>query len=231
MPEPRKTTQEPEAAEGQDQGQATITPIQPGMGGTSEAAAAPGQEILPPSSPIAWTAQITSAWSKSVDSILEVGRLLIEAKAELPHGEFQTMIDFELPFSPGTAQRLMSIGADPRLAAHVLLLPPSWGTLYELTKLPALEFDQLIADGTITPNLERRTIEEYQREHLRDDAAPAVAPTGKRKPRAAGKPKPPAEQKEVRAVCTALQAMTPDQLRYIWKEVLPRYPAPVLEEA
>jgi hypothetical protein len=42
-----------------------------------------------------------------------------------------------LPFSERTAQRLMSIASDPRLSnpTHVSVLPNSWGTLYELTKL------------------------------------------------------------------------------------------------
>jgi len=44
----------------------------------------------------------------------------------------------DLPFAARTAQRLMAVAADARLAnpTHVSLLPPSWGTLYELTKLP-----------------------------------------------------------------------------------------------
>jgi hypothetical protein len=65
------------------------------------------------------------------------GRLLIQAKAALPHGEFGAMCERELPFSTQTAQKLMAISGDARIAnpAHVRLLPSSWGTLYELTKL------------------------------------------------------------------------------------------------
>ena len=47
------------------------------------------------------------------------------------------MIEADLPFSPQTARKLMAVANHPVLSnhAHVRVLPPSWGTLYELTKL------------------------------------------------------------------------------------------------
>jgi hypothetical protein len=71
----------------------------------------------------------------SVTSIIETGWLLTEAKTALDHGEWLPMVESDLPFQRNTAQRLMKIAADSRLAnrAHVPLLPPSWGTLYELS--------------------------------------------------------------------------------------------------
>jgi len=107
-----------------------------------------------------WASRIAACWRASFNAILEVGRLLTEAKAALPHGDFGTMIDTELPFGASTAQRLMAIAADPKLSnpAHVQHLPPHWGTLYELTKLPEEQFDARIKDGTIRPDMERRDI-------------------------------------------------------------------------
>ena len=73
-----------------------------------------------------------------------LGRMLVGpifgcggSKGALPHGEFGAMCDSDLPFSANTAQRLMSVASDGRLAnpAHGQLLPSSWRTLYELTKL------------------------------------------------------------------------------------------------
>jgi hypothetical protein len=54
----------------------------------------------------------------------------------------------------------MKIAADSRLAnrAHVPLLPPSWGTLYELTKLDDDTFDQKLRDGTINPEMQRKDV-------------------------------------------------------------------------
>lgn len=105
---------------------------------------------------------ITEAWQKSVDGIIEAGRLLIEAKAdpELKHGEFEAMVNLKLPFTPSTARMLMIIARNSELAKreHVHVLPPSWGTLYELTKLPPETLRTCIEDGRITPKLERKDV-------------------------------------------------------------------------
>lgn len=73
-----------------------------------------------------WAHQICAAWHASREKIIECGRLLIEAKASLPHGAFERMVERDLPFNPSTAQRLMKIARDPRLTnpAHVQHLPP-----------------------------------------------------------------------------------------------------------
>lgn len=53
-----------------------------------------------------------------------------------------------LPFGERTAQILMKISRDERLrkANHDSLLPNSWMTLYELTKLEDSEFEQMVSD-------------------------------------------------------------------------------------
>jgi DNA N-6-adenine-methyltransferase (Dam) len=69
------------------------------------------------------------------------------------------MVESDLPFSRMTAHRLMAIASDPRFVTHGLQLPPSWRTLYELTKLDDRQFEQGIADGTINPEMRRKDIE------------------------------------------------------------------------
>ncbi len=66
--------------------------------------------------------------------MIDAGALLIEAKAVLSHGDSRAMVDAELPFGARTAQRLMAIAGDPRIADRTRGsdLPPSWRTLYEL---------------------------------------------------------------------------------------------------
>lgn len=56
------------------------------------------------------------------------GTLLVEAKTALPHGDFQAMVESELPFGQRTAQRLMAMAGDERItnATHGSHLPPSW---------------------------------------------------------------------------------------------------------
>ncbi|MGZ5228033.1 MAG: DUF3102 domain-containing protein [Burkholderiales bacterium] len=104
-----------------------------------------------------WAAEIRAAHKQSIEGILKMGRTLIAAKKALEHGAFQKMIDHDLPFDASTAQRLMKIGRDPRIAnaARVQLLPMAWGTLYELTKLPGAEFKQAVASGAINPAMTR----------------------------------------------------------------------------
>jgi N6-adenosine-specific RNA methylase IME4 len=107
-----------------------------------------------------WAAKIGDAWRSSVAGILEAGRLTAEAKEAMPHGEFEAMVEHDLPFGPSTARRLMIVAADRRLAdrAHAHVLPPSWMTLYELTKLENDVFAARLADGTINPEMQRRDI-------------------------------------------------------------------------
>jgi Protein of unknown function (DUF3102) len=114
-------------------------------------------------------ALINEAWQSSVTGILETGRRLIEAKDDLEHGEWQIMFERkEVAVGLKTAQRLMKISNDERLSkgAHVHLLPQSWGTLYELTKLPDDVFEAKIEDGTINPEMQRKDLSGPNRELL-----------------------------------------------------------------
>jgi N6-adenosine-specific RNA methylase IME4 len=115
---------------------------------------------LPSDARRAWADRIAAAGRSTIDGILAVGRLLSEAKAQLPRGEFEAMIGRDLPFKPSTAQRLMKIAADERLSnpAHVQLLPPHWGTLYELSKLDDARFAAKLKSGEIHPDMQRRDI-------------------------------------------------------------------------
>ena len=104
-----------------------------------------------------YAAEIRSKWSESVLAILEVGRLLTAAKLDLPHGEFSSMIEQDLPFGDRAAQMLMAIAAHPLLSnpKHVSLLPPSWGTLYQLSRVPAATLAPAIESGTVCPDMSR----------------------------------------------------------------------------
>lgn len=108
-----------------------------------------------------WADRICTQLGKSVEAIIEVGRLLVKAKADLAHGEWGRLFADELvPFSINTAQRLMKIAEHPQLsnAAHVQHLPPNWGTLYELTKADRGKLKNALKDGAITPDMQRRDV-------------------------------------------------------------------------
>jgi Protein of unknown function (DUF3102) len=110
-----------------------------------------------------WADRITVQLGKTVESIIEVGRLLVRAKKDLSHGEFGRLFsDHLVPFGQGTGERLMAVANHPVLSnsAHGPTLPPSWRTLYELTKADQSKLKAALRDGRITPDLKRRDIDE-----------------------------------------------------------------------
>jgi hypothetical protein len=105
-----------------------------------------------------WAAAIKVAHTKTVGAVLKLGLTLLAAKRALPHGSFLKMIKEDLPFTASTAQRLMKIAADPRLAkaAHAQLLPRDWSILYALTKLSDEAFAQAISAKAVHPEMTRQ---------------------------------------------------------------------------
>ena len=111
-----------------------------------------------------YAAAINSEWRKSIEGILEVGRLLIQAKRLCEHGEFLRLfkshdnsVSDPVPFGERSAQMLMEVASNGVLsnAKFVSDLPQSWGTLYELTKLDDEQIIAGIKAGEITPDMTR----------------------------------------------------------------------------
>jgi N6-adenosine-specific RNA methylase IME4 len=120
---------------------------------------------------------ITASWRESAKAIIEVGKLLLRAKEELEHGKFTAMITDRLPFGPRTAQMLMAIAADERLAdpKRLSCLPPSWGTMYQLTRLDDAQFERGIAEGVIRPDMERNHVATLVKQRRRVEREAALA--------------------------------------------------------
>jgi N6-adenosine-specific RNA methylase IME4 len=108
-----------------------------------------------------WASRIKQAWLSTVEGVFATGRALIDAKAQLGHGDFEAMIEKDLPFSSSTARRLMIVSEDQRLTnrAHAHVLPPHWYTLYILTKLPDDVLAAKIQDGTINCEMQRADVQ------------------------------------------------------------------------
>jgi hypothetical protein len=111
----------------------------------------------------AWTPQqaaahVSEAWQDAVESIIETGRRLIEAKERVGHGRWLDAVGL-MPFTERTAQYLMRIARHPDLSntKHVSYLPASWGTLAALAELPPGEIPKRIEAREITPELDRAT--------------------------------------------------------------------------
>lgn len=117
-----------------------------------------------------WAARISARWQDSVAAIIDTGRLLIDAERTLGKDQFESMFsNGEVPFSLNTAYRLKQVGRDERIFAHVQKLPPSWGTLVELTKLDDATFDAAMESGAIHPEMKREDVN-----RIRDDALRAT---------------------------------------------------------
>jgi len=79
----------------------------------------------------AWAVRITAAWRDTVEGIIQVGKLLIDARNALSNerGEWGRLIgdngqQSKLPFGYRTAYRLIEIAEDERILTHVSVLPP-----------------------------------------------------------------------------------------------------------
>ena len=109
--------------------------------------------------------KIVAGWNKTRDGILEAGHWLIEAKANLEHGEYLPMIEEQLPFSERTAQRLTAIADSPLMTntTHGPYLPPSWRTLYEISRLDESTFIEAIEAGVICPEMERNDLASWRK--------------------------------------------------------------------
>ena len=121
-----------------------------------------------------WAGHINASWRQSVESIIETGRRLVAAKAALGHGEFLPMIKSDLAFGARAAQMLMRIAADERIAEanHGSLLPNSWRTLHELSRIESDEdFAAALDDGRIHPGMERREAVVLRAGETHDDEA------------------------------------------------------------
>lgn len=103
-----------------------------------------------------WAALIKADLGRAVESIVAAGRHLIEAQAAVNYGEWLPLVE-KIGISSSTAERLMSIARNPVLtnSAHAPNLPTSRETLYRLSKLEPDVLEPAIADGSVTPDMNR----------------------------------------------------------------------------
>lgn len=96
-----------------------------------------------------------------MEAVFQVGRELLQAKQALPHGEFQRMVERELPFSYKTAHCYMAIASAEHFQKRSIasLLPSSWYTLSVLQRLDLSTFEAAVAAGKIHPEMTRADAE------------------------------------------------------------------------
>ena len=116
-----------------------------------------------------YVAEIARLWGRAQGTFLEIGRLLIRARETLPHGEYTTAVEAELPFSARTAYQLReaarwALGG----AVPVERLPGSYSTIYLLSTLDSPTLREAERDGLIRPGLKRAELIEWRQTRARE---------------------------------------------------------------
>jgi N6-adenosine-specific RNA methylase IME4 len=144
-----------------------------------------------------WADRIARVWQESVEGILNAGRTLIEAREEFKEQDrpFSDLVGADnkndvpgkpsqLPFNRQCAYKLIAIAESERIVSHAIHLPPSWETLYALTKLSENKFYELLESGVINPGMQRKdikqaeTAEKVERRNVRERELAQNYPTG-----------------------------------------------------
>ncbi len=97
----------------------------------------------------AWAERINDAYKLATEAIFEAGDLLLQAKADVGHGNWLPILD-KLDFSRKWAERLMKVAKTPHLAkAPRGRLPAGVRVLEELSRLGAEDFEAGVESGEI----------------------------------------------------------------------------------
>jgi hypothetical protein len=112
-----------------------------------------------------FVAEITSLWRDAQERFLQIGRYLFQAKVRLPHGEYQNMVEADLPFGIKIAHQLRSVAeAVERGRLADWELPGSYSTAYHLTTLSDTELQTARENNLLRPNLVRSEVIGFKRQ-------------------------------------------------------------------
>jgi hypothetical protein len=106
-----------------------------------------------------WIEEINLACGYCTSGVIETGDLLLQAKHDLPHGQWMSMFESgKLKFGPRMAQMHMAVARHPTLrnSKYFSDLPSAWSILHVLSKLPPEVVEQEILSGAIHPELRLR---------------------------------------------------------------------------
>lgn len=108
--------------------------------------------------PEVWAHRIRAGMAKTVDAIIETGQSLMDCKEELGHGNGWPEAVSLAGLGMRTAERLMAISGSAQIRHNASHLPPSWATLYELTRITPEALDAAISDGVVRPDMTRAQV-------------------------------------------------------------------------
>jgi hypothetical protein len=117
--------------------------------------------IIENRTPGQWAQVIRADLGQAVAGFVAAGKHLAQVKASkvIPHGEWEDWCRKEIGISPPTAVMLMALPRHEVISNpyHGKDLPPSWRTLYELSRLDAPLLIAAIEAGDIHPEMERKS--------------------------------------------------------------------------
>ncbi|HRJ62609.1 MAG TPA: DUF3102 domain-containing protein [Azospirillaceae bacterium] len=125
-----------------------------------------------------FAAAIAALWRSAQENFIAIGRRLNEAKMRLPHGEFEAMVESDMPFDTSTARRLRAVAeAIDNGTAPVAHLPAAPSVIYEvITKATPEEIQSGIEAGVISPTMRRDNFRRWISQLHAPESSPA-APT------------------------------------------------------
>ena len=116
--------------------------------------------------------QINELWKQAKDSFLNIGKLLIQAKDTLPHGEYTIAVEANLPFSARTAYQLREAArwaVDMERTQTISLdrLPGSYSTIYLLSTLDHDTLAAAATAGLVRPELRRAELIAWRKNRIK----------------------------------------------------------------
>jgi hypothetical protein len=107
---------------------------------------------------------IGALFREAEERFVQIGTFLEQAKARLPHGEFQGLVNNRLPFKPRTAQMMMA--ASRAIKSGLVpqeIAPPSYSVVYQITTLTKPKREQAIKEGVIRPDMRREDVTAFKK--------------------------------------------------------------------
>jgi len=179
--------------------------------------------------------RVRQLFRKTAETIVEMGRALVEAKAALAHGEFTAMVEVDLGWNLSAAERLMAIARHPVISNPATLpsLPSGREVIYQLTQVSERTLTDAIREGAVHPGMtmkQARSLvvrDRWERDSRQGRMfAPEVEPVHSEENAPRGKGNPPVVVilvKEIRAALAKLPADRRDAVAdAVAREIRPR---------
>jgi len=128
--------------------------------------------------------QITTAWNKTVDALLETSSLLVSYSQQGNWHSIKLELESSGVMGSSVISMMLGIGNNQHLRKPEvkMLLPPSYSALYQLSKLDDDVIDVKIKNDELSPALTVEQARDWARPVAKVWIRPAVKPKTKRRP-------------------------------------------------